>query len=331
MGLCIVASLVMALAAVAWFKFCPKPGADEALTFPVDAEYTHWVGKPADLDFVSLDGRRVSSAELKGKVVLINFWATWSEACMQSLEQQKETYTKFREQGLEVVAINFDENRAALESVIKSNSIPWPQSFAGRENLIGKKFGISHYPSAWLVDKAGNVRFVSALKDTDKKISTLLLETDAQAIEIGKNANSGYRGRMNQGFATMSKMKVGAMFDALVVRARTMGRSQTSNTKSTNTDGSISVAEKVELPSAPAPASLTGLGDSLKIRSVMLGAKPSVVIQHATSTGRYLGIGETLRVQTPQGDVILRCDRIETKGVLLTEVSSGAQLQLKLR
>lgn len=328
-GFSIVATLVMALAVFAWFKYCPRPGADEALTFPVDSEYSGWVGKAAELDFVSLDGRRVSSTELRGKVVLIDFWATWCGPCMQSLDHMKEMYTKYHEQGMEVVAINFDEDRAALESVIKSKDLPWPQSFDGRENPIGRKFGITHYPSAWLVDKAGNVRFISALAETDKKISALLAETDAQSAEIGKNANAGYLGRMNQGIATIKKLKAGALLDDVMVRARTISAGKKAG--DTNVAGGAAGSEKAAAISpGPAPASLNGLSDNLKICGVMLGAKPSVVIRSA-GANHYLSIGDTLRVQTAQGDVTLRCDKIENKGVSLSEANSGALVQLKLR
>ena len=90
----IVGAIVAVLAAVVWFKFCPKLGADEALTFSVDAEYSKWIGKPAEFDFISLDGRRIASSELRGKVVLLDFWATWCPACVQSLDSLKSVHNK---------------------------------------------------------------------------------------------------------------------------------------------------------------------------------------------------------------------------------------------
>jgi len=129
---------------------------------------------------------------------------------------------------------------------------------------------------------------------------------------------------MKQGFVAIRKLKASTFWDEVVVRAKTKGANNSANTNSAG----IAIAPATG--TAPAPASLTGLSDTLKIRGMMLSAKPSVTIQNG-SASRYTCIGDTLRVQTAHGDVVLRCDRIEGAGVTLTEVSSGAQFQLKLR
>lgn len=316
-GLGVVGAITVVLAAVVWFKFCPKLGSGEALTFPVDSEYTKWVGKPADLDFVGLDGRKVTSGDLRGKVVLLDFWATWCPSCMQSRDQLKNTYAKFSGQGLEVVGINFDEDRAAVEAAVKSKGLPWPQYFEGRENSLGRKFGISHYPSVWLLDRSGNVRYISALADTEKKISALLAESETQAAEVGKNANSGYFGRINAGLATIRTLKASGLLSSVTARAKSID------------DAPESKPEANIARTGPAPANLTGLSEALKLRSVILAAAPSAVIKTGDASC-YLGIGETMRVHTTQGNVELRCESIQNSGVTLRDVQSGMKVELRL-
>jgi len=157
-GFAILVTLVIAACSGGLVQILPKPGADEALTFPVDSEYTGWVGSPPTSNFREsrwpqsfIDGtaRQGRVARLLGDVV----WA------LHAIARPPEKHAlKIHEQGLEVVAINFDEDRAGVESVVKSKGLPWPQSFEGVTTRSGRKFGITHYPSAWLVDKAGNVR-----------------------------------------------------------------------------------------------------------------------------------------------------------------------------
>jgi len=312
-GLGIVGVILAVLAAAMWFKFCPRLGTGESLTFPVDSEYAKWIGKPADLDFVSLDGRRVSSAELRGKVVLLDFWATWCPPCVQSLDELKKIHSQYAAEGFEVVAINFDEDRAAVESMVKSKGLPWPQYFEGRDNSIGRKFGISHYPSVWLLDRAGNVRYISALTDTDTKVGKLLAESEAKAGEFAKNISSGYVGRLNAGVSTIRTLKSGGLLNSVSARAKTID----------------SITDTNIVSAGPAPASLTGLDDTLKLSSVILSSKPSAVVKTRESS-RYLSIGETMRIHTSQGEVELRCENIQTSGVTLRDVKSGMKVELRL-
>jgi thiol-disulfide isomerase/thioredoxin len=305
--LAVFALLLMAAGAFVWFKFCGQPGADEKLTFPADAKYSHWVGKPAELDFTAMDGRKVSSADLRGKVVLLDFWATWCGPCMQSLDHLKATHKKFHPDGLEVVAINFDDDRAALESAVKEKELPWPQYFEGRKNSIGEKFGINHYPSVWLLDRAGNVRYVSALADTETKINTLLAESEDAAVAFGERANSGYAGRIKGGLATIQSL------------ARERVRARAAN------DGTNGVA----MPGgAKVPVGLSGLDKFIKVKSVMVSARPAAVLAVGQSN-RYVTIGEMIRVPTAQGDLDLLCEGIDSNTVTLVEPKSGTQVELR--
>ena len=163
-------------------------------------------------------------------------------------------------------------------------------------------------------------RYISALTDTDKKISALLAETDAQAAEVGKNANAGYLGRVNTGIAALRKLKDGLLKDGVKDGLFARARAKVNDHK----------PDSASPPANPSPANLIGLSDSLKLRSIMVSAKPSAVIHNGTSS-RYMSIGDTMRVQTAQGEVALRCERIEMTGVVLTEVKSGEQVQLLLK
>ncbi|HEX7862674.1 MAG TPA: TlpA disulfide reductase family protein [Verrucomicrobiae bacterium] len=136
------------------------------------------LGHPLEIAFTAADGREVDVQKLKGKVVLVDFWASWCGPCMEALPELISLYKKYQPQGLEVIGINMDKQRFAMDNVLKQNEMPWPQYFDGKG--WGAKFAIeynvSSIPAVWLVDKKGILRTMNARENLEKQIQDLLAE-----------------------------------------------------------------------------------------------------------------------------------------------------------
>lgn len=142
------------------------------------------VGKPVALQFTALDGREVDVAKMKGKVVLVDFWATTCTPCVAELPQIKADYDKYHSQGFEVIGISCDgeqqTDQKKVERFVKRKELPWPQFYDGKQqtdNKFAQAFGVDGIPHLMLIDKKGNLRFDNVRpKELDKKIVELLAE-----------------------------------------------------------------------------------------------------------------------------------------------------------
>ncbi len=133
--------------------------------------------KPFELAFTAADGRAVDFAKLRGKVVLIDFWATWCGPCIAELPNVKNVYAAYHDKGFEVVGISLenaqllandtpeqvtaklDKARKVLTDFTAANDMPWPQYFDGKwwKNDISTQYDIKGIPAMFLLDQEGKV------------------------------------------------------------------------------------------------------------------------------------------------------------------------------
>jgi thiol-disulfide isomerase/thioredoxin len=121
------------------------------------------VGNPIEITGTQLDGKKFDWAQYRGKVVLIDFWATWCGPCIAELPNVKKNYDLYHKRGFDVVGISLDDDRDALLEFVKKEGNPWVNLNDGASgNPAAKLYGINSIPTVILVDKEGKVVSIRA-------------------------------------------------------------------------------------------------------------------------------------------------------------------------
>ena len=123
-----------------------------------EVNQTPRIGKPApDFQFQSSEGQPTSLSDLKGKPVLINFWATWCRPCRMEMPYLQQVYDEWQEKGLVVLAINIKESPSQVEEFMQSQGLSLPV-LLDSQGKVASQYGIQAIPVTFFVDRDGIIQ-----------------------------------------------------------------------------------------------------------------------------------------------------------------------------
>ncbi|MEX0678453.1 MAG: TlpA disulfide reductase family protein [Pirellulales bacterium] len=135
------------------------------------------IGESLEISGTRIDGTKFDWEKLRGKVVLVDFWATWCTPCTKEFPHIKRHYEQYHDKGFEVVGISVDEDRQALDTYLAKETIPWVTLHDGgfEDSPLAIDYGLSGIPTTLLVDRQGTVVSLDARGDElDRKLAELL-------------------------------------------------------------------------------------------------------------------------------------------------------------
>lgn len=128
------------------------------------------IGQPFELDGLAMvsTGEKFQQDSLKGKVVLIDFWASWCGPCRAEFPNLRELYTKYHDLGFEIIGVNVDDREEDMLNVLNNEPLPWihlrsaDKSLGGFNNPAAKKLGLTAIPFLMLIGPDGKTLKIHA-------------------------------------------------------------------------------------------------------------------------------------------------------------------------
>lgn len=131
----------------------------------------------AEISLPDMTGKAVSLSEFKGKVVLIDFWASWCGPCRRNNPRLVKLYNKYHEKGLEIYGVSLDEDSGDWKKAVQHDKISWIQVIddKGWQSPAASLYGVDMIPSSFLLDRGGIIRTINAEgPDLESSIKHLL-------------------------------------------------------------------------------------------------------------------------------------------------------------
>jgi len=128
-----------------------------------------------ELKVTAVDGSEIDLSKLRGKVVLLDFWATRCPPCVEEMPKILAIYNKFHEKGLEIIGISTDESKEIVLRFVKVRGIRWPQ-YLDVNREISNRWQIPGLPGMWLIDRKGLLVNMDARDDLQGNVEKLLAQ-----------------------------------------------------------------------------------------------------------------------------------------------------------
>jgi peroxiredoxin/outer membrane lipoprotein-sorting protein len=132
--------------------------------------------KPFAFQTKAIDGKTISPANYKGKVLLMDFWATWCGPCVAGLPEIQAVYKKYHAQGVEVVGISLDGQKSDLTTFITARKMKWPQVLDSKDQAVRvpKLYGVQAIPFLLIIGKDGKIAAVNPRGKIDAAVKAAL-------------------------------------------------------------------------------------------------------------------------------------------------------------
>ncbi|TAL18211.1 redoxin domain-containing protein [bacterium] len=129
---------------------------------------------PPPFDLPSVSGKRVRLSDYKGKIVVLDFWATWCPPCREAIPHLAGLHNRLSAKGVEVLGMNLDQNPGELDAFLKAKPVPY--TVVRTDQATSMAYGVSGIPRIFVIDRQGAVRgdFLGFDRSTAKKIDTLV-------------------------------------------------------------------------------------------------------------------------------------------------------------